>query len=113
MTFNDIICTAAVLYSFIGLPISFYLNKIQQEKSFANFYRLMHSTNFDLAYDIMKKISASDDNTKQMFSQLRLYLYDKFKQQLNRIIETLEKTENKDEILNQIKEIKKQYENTK
>jgi len=60
----------------------------------------------------LKKISDSDENTKQLFSQLRLYLYDKFSQQLGNIIKILEETENKDEILTQIKELKKEYENS-
>ena len=111
MTFIDILCIIAVLYSIIALPLNFYLNKLQQQKAFSDFYRLMHSTNFDLAYDIIKKISESDDNTKELFSKLRLYLYDKFSQQLNNIIEILEKTESKDEIILKINNIKKQYEN--
>ena len=111
MSFNDILCTIAVCYSFIALPLNYYLNKWQQEKSFSSFYRLMHSTNFDLAYDIMKKISESDDNTKQLFSKLRLYLYDKFSQQLSNIIKILEETESKDEIILKINNIKKEYEN--
>jgi len=112
MDINNVLCTIAVVYSLVGMPLSIYLNKWQHEQSLNDFFRLMHSTNFDFTYDILKKISDSDENTKQLFSQLRLYLYDKFSQQLGNIIKILEETENKDEILTQIKELKKEYENS-
>ncbi len=110
MDINNVICTIAVVYSLIGLPVSVILNKWQQEESLNDFYRLMHSTNFDFTWDILQKISDSDDNTKKLFTNLRLYLYDKFRQQLENIIKALEETDDKNHILNSIKEMKKQYE---
>ena len=85
--------------------INYHLTKKAQQESLNDFYRLMQSTNFDLSYDILKRIETSDQNTKDLFFEFRLYIYDKFKQNL----ETLQQTDI-EEIKQKIQELKQYYE---
>jgi len=103
-----LLCSIAAINAIIGIPIIYYLTKKAQREELNNFYRLLHSTNFDFNHDIKKKIEESDKKTQELFINFRLYIYDKFKQQL----ETLSKTD-QSKILQQIEELKKQYEDEK
>ena len=101
-----ILCSLAAINAIIGIPIIYLLTKKAQREELSDFYRLLHSTNFDFNYDIKKKIEESDKKTQQLFINFRLYIYDKFKQQL----EALSKETENSIILEKIDELKKQYE---
>ena len=90
---------------FLQHVINYYLAKKAQHEALNDFYRLMHSTNFDLHFEVKKKIEESDLKTKELFFEFRLYLYDKFNQNL----ETLRETDI-NEIKEKINELKEFYE---
>lgn len=102
-----LLCCIAAINAIIGIPIIYYLTKKAQREELNNFYRLLHSTNFDFNYDLIKKIEESDRKTQALFVNFRLYTYDKFSQQL----EALSRETDQTKILQQIAELKKQYEN--
>lgn len=104
-----LLCCIAAINAIIGIPIIYHLTKKAQREELNNFYRLLHSTNFDFNYDLIKKIEESDRKTQDLFINFRLYIYDKFKQQL----EALSKETDREIILQRIEEMKKQYEDEK
>ena len=99
----------AIINAIIGAPLIFNLIKKAHKEELNAFYRLNHSTNFNFNYDILQKIAESDKKTKKLFTEFKLYIYDKFNQNLDNI-KTLIETDT-EKALQEIEKMRKEYAN--
>lgn len=109
--FFTIVFCLCIINLIFGIPILYFISKKVNRDGLSDFYRLMHSTNFDMNYDVLKKLEDTDSRTEELFIKLQLKMHDKLKRQFEDIEKAIYKSNNKEQIINEIKLLKQQYEN--
>lgn len=112
MNLYDFLILAAyivVIEGLVGVPTILYMLKRYQDEQTSDLFRMLHSIGFDFNEDTKKRIQEAEDTTERLIGELRLYLYDKFSQQLKNI----ENLNDLQIIKEEIKTIIEQYEKDK
>lgn len=104
-----VLCWSGIVNGIIGIPIIYFLTKKAQKEENSELFRMLHSMGFDFNDKVLEKINKSDSNTRKLFSEFKLYLYDKFSQQLK----SLKELDNQEELIIQLNKLLNQYEKDK
>lgn len=95
-----------VIEGIIGIPVIMYLIRKENKNQTHDLFRQLHSLGFDFNYETKKKIEESSDKNAKLLFECRLYIHDKFKQQLENISKLPE-----NQLKSHITQLKEQYEN--